>query len=503
LFIVLAPLVLIDALYHAAAKGLWFDEILTVLVPSQDKVSSMWDILFRGMTSHPPTFYLIEHVMDKLGGNENITLRLPSIAAFLCVMVCMFVFLRRRAGGLIAVVSTAALLVTSLYDFYAFEARPYDLMVACIAIALLCYERAGSIRWALLLGLALAAASALNFYAVLAFFPFGLAELTHLVTERKFRPQVWLAFLAGGLPYFAFWPILRTQRLLFGAHFWAAPTLWRFANTFGELLYLGTPFSCAMFGAAFIYLAYLALSGNVGRRPTSASGLGFTLSDVALTLGFLAIPLVTLVAAKIGHGAFALRYVIATALGISLALGLILSRLKRSAVVSVGLFVLCVFVFQEASFWSLARRPQGAPDPIQVPSQMATDLNLPLVISNGLVFVPVWYHANDDLKSRLFFLADPQEQYAASGNDTTTIQMLTLKDWPKMNIEGFPDFARNHRKFLIYSDGDAQDFWPRLLIQRGYSLRTVAVDAATLSVTDGAPTPPKAIVYLVDLDERK
>jgi hypothetical protein len=81
--------------------------------------------------------------------------------------------------------------------------------------------------------------------------------------------------------------------------------------------------------------------------------------------------------------------------------------------------------------------------------------------------------------------------------------MLTLKDWPKMNIEGFPDFARNHRKFLIYSDGDAQDFWPRLLIQRGYSLRTVAVDAATLSVTDGAPTPPKAIVYLVDLDERK
>jgi 4-amino-4-deoxy-L-arabinose transferase-like glycosyltransferase len=261
LFILLIPIVLIDVLFRALSRALWFDEILTKLVSSQPNVEAMWYRLSHGVTSHPPTFYLIEHVIAGVGGNDRITFRLVSIAAFLCVMMCMFIFVRRRTGGLIAVISASALLLTHLYNFYAFEARPYAVMAACIAIALLCYDRVDSWAGAALFAVCLVAASSLNFYAGLSFFPFGLAELVRFVTERKFRPLVWLGFLAGLLPYIPFWPLLREQKLLFGVHSFGAPSLFGLAKSLGDLMRLDAYFASALFGATLSYLIYLAFSG--------------------------------------------------------------------------------------------------------------------------------------------------------------------------------------------------------------------------------------------------
>jgi hypothetical protein len=115
-----------------------------------------------------------------------------------------------------------------------------------------------------------------------------------------------------------------------------------------------------------------------------------------------------------------------------------------------------------------------------------------------------WHQSSDAIKSNLFFLADSKEQYAASGSETTTIQMLTLTYLPLLNVDTFPNFASNHRKFLIYSTGDAQDFWPRWLVQRGYKLKVVSVGPPSPGVLgDNGRVLPKAILYFVDLDERK
>jgi hypothetical protein len=503
LLILLIPVAILEAVVHSVAKGFWFDEILTVIVSSQPHVSGIWDLLKHGVDGHPLGFYLIEHVMGKLGGNERVTFRVPSIAAFLCVMLCMFGFIRRRTGGLVASISVAALLLTNLYDPFAFEARSYALMVACIAVALLCYERVDSGKWAISLAMSLAAASSLHFYAAISFFPFGIAELTYLATEHKFRTRVWSGFVVGVLPYFVFWPILREQRMLYGAHFWATPTFWKFVRTFGELLRLVTSFSVAMFAAASIYVVYLAYTGKFRARPTSAPGVGFSLPDVALTLGFLAIPTVTFVLAKIGHGGISGRYVITTVLGVSLALSLVLSRLKKPPVFSVGLFVLSMFVFQEAAFWRFMLRPREVTDPLQMPAHYANELNLPLVMTNTLEFLPVWHRSSDNFKSHLFTLADPSEQSPATPDDTSALLLLTLRNYAPIHALTFSEFALNHRRFLLYSNGDVLDYWPQALVQRGYSLRVVAVEPPVKGLRDDAPDPPRITLYFVDLDEHK
>jgi hypothetical protein len=504
LIIFLLPIVILDALFHAAFKSLWFDEIFTSVVAGQAHVSGMWDSLKHGVDGHPLGFYLVEHVMGRLKGNQRITLRLPSTAAFLCSVSCMFIFIRRRAGSLIALVSSGALLITSLFDPFAFEARPYGLMVACIAVALLCYERADSWKWAAIFAASLAAASSLHFYAAVSFFPFGLAELARLTNSRRFRPQIWLGFLVGILPYVAFWPILQAQRVFYGAHFWATPTFWRFAISMAEVLRLGTGFSVAIFAAAIVYLVYFAYSGEVGAEPNRAFAQGFSLPDAALAVGFLALPIVTFAAAKIAHGGFTGRYVITSALGISIVLGLVLSELKRPVIQFVGLLLICMFAFQEGGAWSFARKAREVKDPMQFPLEVAKKWNVPVVVSDELQFLPMWYAADNEAKSRLFYLADAEQQLLAWGSDSATLQLLKLKDYAPVQVQSFSEFAQNHRRFLLVSDGDARDYRPRLLIEQGFSLRAIDMDPPIGNL--GGPDisiPPKNVLYLVDLDEPK
>ena len=61
------------------------------------------------------------------------------------------------------------------------EARSYSIMIACVALALVCYQRLPSIRWAALLGVSLVLAESFHYYALLAMIPFLVAEAAVLV----------------------------------------------------------------------------------------------------------------------------------------------------------------------------------------------------------------------------------------------------------------------------------------------------------------------------------
>ena len=79
-------------------------------------------------------------------------------------------------GSAIALVSAAVPLTTVLFDRFAAEARGYSMVVACIACAIVCYQRVPARRWTILLGLSLIFAESFHYFAVFAFLPFLLAE---------------------------------------------------------------------------------------------------------------------------------------------------------------------------------------------------------------------------------------------------------------------------------------------------------------------------------------
>src|SRR5260370_31203773 len=98
--------------------------------------------------------------------------------------------------------------MTSLYEPYATEARPYSLVAACISFGLLCYQRAPATGWMCFLGISLALGEALHYYAIFSIVPFCAAEGAFLLRPRQFRLKVWLAFICRFLPLRVFLPLL-------------------------------------------------------------------------------------------------------------------------------------------------------------------------------------------------------------------------------------------------------------------------------------------------------
>ncbi len=200
--------VIVRGVVGAAARPFWFDELLTLAIAGQPTLREMWSAVARGFDSGPPGFYLVERAALGLVGNKEIALRLPSILAFACTLICVFVYVKKRSGEAIAFLCALLLLTTSLFQTYSIEARAYGMVMACIAFALVCYQRLPSLRWAALLGISLFLAESLHYYAVFAMIPFGLAEAVLLLRTRRFRWPVWAALVVGALPLIVFWPLL-------------------------------------------------------------------------------------------------------------------------------------------------------------------------------------------------------------------------------------------------------------------------------------------------------
>src|SRR5262245_20150289 len=150
LLTVLLVYALVRSLLAATAKIYWYDELLTWLVASQKDWHGMVSAIWAPVDSQHPLFYLIEQSFLRLIPDADLALRVPSAAAFVITLLCVSTYVRRSGGQMVAFLCSTALLLSVIFRYYAEEARPYSLVVACVAFALICYQRSSSFKWVLL-----------------------------------------------------------------------------------------------------------------------------------------------------------------------------------------------------------------------------------------------------------------------------------------------------------------------------------------------------------------
>ena len=471
----------VRSFFAAASKPFWFDEVCTSIVARLPSASAIWRALERAADGQPPLFYLIERAAAALALKPEIALRLPSIFAFLCILLCVFLFVKRRSGAMYALLSTSVLLITVLFDTYAVEARPYSLLVACIAFALVCYQRAPEPLWLVLMGLSLAAAEAFHYYAVFAFVPFGLAEIAFSFRARKLRLGVWLAMASGLVPLAICWPLLRALKESFGPHVWDSPGLRHIGKTYGWLFNTSSLHWHLGFAVAAVLIllgASLALAFRGVRAALVADPF---FHEYVLSWALFSLPFVALAATEVFHGGLSPRYVLPTVLAVPLAAGYILPRLNRSVVVLMAVLVVSVLGVQEARFWSSQRghfgkiiSPTGSLAGIV---KRAGHADLPIVVSDTLEYLTLAYYAPPDLSKRVAAIADPTQAVAYTGTDSNDRTLLGLRSCdPLLRVYYFQPFANEHPAFLVYSAGSAMDWWPGRLARDGYTLEVAAAD---------------------------
>jgi hypothetical protein len=392
----------VRCIFRALSRPFWFDELCTVALARQlGGISAIWKALSHGADSHPPTFYFVERLADYLVSNPQLAFRLPSILGFCCMVASVFIFLRRHGDAVRALLCSALTLMSVFYDPYAVDARGYALMCACIAIALVSYQRANAKPWVLLMGLSLAVAPTFQYYAVCSLFPFAIAECCFCLQNRRVRLQVWAAIASGLFPLIAFWPLLSRLKEYYGNGFWAKATISGTLNVFGWFLNVGPFWGIAITATAFIGVVASMVADyvEIDSGPHEARDL---FHERALVLGLLALPFAIFTAMKITHGGFTDRYALPAGLGVPLAAGCILPRLDRKVVALFAVLVCFGLAAQEGFFW---KQQISHPGKLISPAIAAEKLvnaaghqDLSVVVSSALDFFPLVYYGSPALE---------------------------------------------------------------------------------------------------------
>lgn len=479
--------VIVRGVVGAAGRLFWYDEILTITIASQPSLRALWNALARGFDGTPPGFYLVERAALGLLSNKQIALRLPSILAFPCALICVFVYVKKRSGEAIAFLCALLLLSTSLFHTYLFEARAYSMVLACIAFALVCYQRLPSLRWAALLALSLLLAESLHYYAVFAMVPFGVAEAVFLLKARRFRWTVWIALACGTVPLIAFWPLLSAIKAYYGPHIFSRPAFSALSGYYGSFFLLPD-------SAVGVPLAVVAITATVWSRlwprgvtPLRNDDHDADAAEGTLLLSLIALPYIVFVLVGLVHGALLSRYLLATIFGVVVGMACALSIAGRKAAAIFALFAICSVGMRELKFWrhptydpfvdhSAATSSEQLPEMVQF-MQSAGYGELPIVPSDFLIHTQLAYYSPQFCANRLVYLADERREVNFTRADTGSKSMLALREFLPLRVADYSEFTAAHREFLLYLEG--VDWYSPYLSHEAASLRLLAKEGGS------------------------
>jgi hypothetical protein len=103
---------------------------------------------------------------------------------------------------------------------------------------------------------------------------------------------------------------------------------------------------------------------------------------------------------------------------------------------------------------ALHTKPSGRPYGGQLSFLEERSGGMPIVVTEGLEFSPLWYYAPAALRARLFYVSDLAyaQRIADSTNEEIVLRLAPM--WPD-SIVGFSDFVNLHKTFLLYYVGES------------------------------------------------
>ncbi len=435
--------------FVAISKPLWFDEIFTFEL-SKLSFREIVTALHSGLDDTPPLYNWINRICVLLLGESRFAIRLPSLIGCWVMALCLFLFVRKRLPALYAFIAMLCPFWLSV-RVYAFEARPYGMLLGLTAAALLLWQHAVEgqrVRKPALAGLAIcmAAGSSVHFYFILLLVPLALGEAVRSFGTGRAQLTVWLAFVSC-LVTLPFHYRIIIDALSYSGDLWSRPA-WRHIPEF----YLDEMGSLLLPGIFLLCSAVLYLAAAPARRTVPASSLpcGFRDYEVAAIVGFLIVPAVAISTAIMQTGIFVFRYALIAALGASL-LAAVVTALGDRAVPSAGALLFLMFSLKFAAF-QVSRVLPGHIDN-SIPSLIAEAQHeqLPIVMAGPIDYLEVVHRAPRALAARLYYVADAQLARQYAGSAAADRGLLILQKRRLLNVRSYEEFISEHGEFLVYS----------------------------------------------------
>lgn len=459
------------ALARAHLRPLWHDEIFTWYVARQADLPGIWSALRAGTDLNPPLYHVLVHFTSQFVTSDRLAVRLPALLGFTVMLGAIALFVRHRCGSAPGATAAVAIALSGASP-YAYEGRPYGLVLGAGALALLAWQRAARDRasraWAPLLAFALTVALASHYYAILLLVPIALGELVRVTQSRQYSASILCALVLPPLTLLAWMPLM-TAAQDWSDGFWSKPSLESALSWYPDIL---SPLGGPVIGALALVGVVAALVRSnwlpPARTPRGRAGMpGHEL--VALT-ALAALPLMALVVAWSVTGAWHTRYALPAILGVAglTAAGVYASgTLATRALASVLILSLAVQTFGRLSEWRLA---PGRPVALTLvdPDVPNADSLVPILASDGRTYLEMMHYAPPDLRQRLIYIRKPPSVIVRTGSDTQDRSLALLARLTPLRLERLDLFLEAHSRFEVIG----RETWViDELLSRGIPLR--------------------------------
>jgi hypothetical protein len=473
---------------RAATRLLWPDELFTLYVSRLPDVAWIWNALASGVDLNPPLSYLATRVA-LFFGDGLVAVRVPSLAGFAVAAAGVFAIAARPCGVLAGWLA-AILFVSTQAASYAYEARPYGLLLGLTALAFASWQRApGHTAWIVALAASLAAAVSTHYFAVLIFVPLGAGEVVRAWERRRLDPRVWAAFAAGAGLLVAWLPLIRAARE-FSGQFWARPgldamidgCLWLAGGIALPLLvFMGTA------GATLAVLGsdgWFAKAGAILRvnpdapapQDESLADAGASRAEWAAILTLSALPAFALGLGILVTGSFVARYTLPALIGWCVLLSWLACEgaRTRSSRLALAIGILAAGTWAIATH-VLAARQVGASSPAfasaSSPLRSLPATPNPVVITDVRVYLPLVEYAPPSLRDRLVYPGKPERALAISRGNTGNEALQRLRQFVPLASEPLDILIGRREPLLIYGP---PTWVGTMLLESGASLRLLA-----------------------------
>ena len=298
--------------------------------------------------------------------------------------------------------------------------------------------------------MSLAAAVCCHYYAVFVFIPFGVGEIVRSMVRQRIDWPVWFAMMGALSPLLFLSPLIQQART-YSQGFWARPSLQSIPDAYSALLMPTPLLALAVLILGGIYS--LLLSGKL-RHQASASYPSIPLHEVAVAAGFVALPIIAVLATMLTTGAFTFRYALPAVLGVSVLVAVAMARLFQGrAAVGVVILLLSCTGFGMLSARNLQGTTEASLGKVYELIGREPITNLPVVASDAHSFMMLSHYAPRELSSRLVYLSDPQASLRHLGHNTVDRGILDLRPWFGFHIEEYSRYLEAHPKFFVYVNG--------------------------------------------------
>lgn len=440
--------------YIAAHRHFWFDEIDTFFIATLPSLRAIWNILLLATDGQPISFYIPVHLSYLCFGSSELSLRLCAVIPFWLTTLVLYYAVARRTSALYGFIAALTLPFTVAFQ-YAFEARPYALVLLFSACSFLAWQFAKEGRARIVsvpaVGVALAAAISVHYNAILVVLPILIGEFAFVVRKRRIDWAVLIALCASGLPLLFLLPHIRAIHV-YSQNYWSHSTFTALSDIYFVL------------SAKFLVLAMLACAAfgfwaSLSRKRLRGINAEFSAlppHELAAAAAYLLLPLACFILSFYTK-ALHYRYVISTVVGLSLFVPYVLWLFRSLLSKAAGL--LCALLVLNLLYTCLSRVRTPDEDVWGTFAGYAELFNpntkdiygsqQALVLGDG-PFLVVAKYGDRNLRDRSFYLTSK----AHWTNSSVVFHGLEHIVHGPFHLADVKQFKQTHPSFLMYNPDD-------------------------------------------------